>query len=90
MIFGGLGLDVLYIVLSGLFTRYLLQVDSAPGLLLAAVPASVLPLPVGIGFALAGRTPTQRGLGIGAVVGWSLWLIVGAGLCVASLRSLDG
>jgi len=82
MIWVGLGLDVLYAALGWL---YLDLGASVAGGLMGTLLAALIPLPVGVAVAVGARNPTARGIGLGIALGWALWLVVGAGLCVTLL-----
>lgn len=50
----------------------------------------VVPLIVGVVLAAVPGTPTRRGLGLGLVIGWAVWSIVGAGVCVLLIVAISG
>jgi hypothetical protein len=84
MVWAGIGLELVYVlavsVLIGGLTRLS---DSLPVAGVGSVVLGLLPLVGGIVLAAVGRTPRARGLGLGFAIGWAVWLIVGAGVCVA-------
>jgi hypothetical protein len=91
-IFGGAGAALAIMVFSGLLgvTTINLGGGSFGGvlaLLLATLAFS--PLIVGIIVALAAKRPRLRGFGLGLAIGWALWLIVGAGVCVALIAAVS-
>jgi hypothetical protein len=89
MIWAGIGLDLLFFVLSGVAAGALAWLPG-PGAGIATVVSLVLaflPLVGGIVLAVIGRTPRGRGLGLGFAIGWAVWLIVGGGVCVALVLS---
>jgi hypothetical protein len=50
-----------------------------PVLLLGSVVAGAV-------LVASGRTPRERGFGLGLLIGWSVLVVVAAGLCIAILR----
>jgi len=93
-IFGGIGAALVLLLLAAGLGVGLLSMATSWGALstLATVLSSVfgfLPLIAGIVLLAAGKTPGRRGLGLGLMIGWALWLVVGAGACVALLVALS-
>jgi hypothetical protein len=88
-IWAGIGLDLLYAVVLSLVSVAVARVMFDSGLTavwsLVALVLGLVPLVGGIVLAVVGRTPWRRGLGLGMAVGYAVWLIVGAGACVAVL-----
>jgi len=89
LVWAGIGLELLYLLLSGLLVTALSRLPGSwgglAGLLLLVL--ALLPLIGGIVLAAAGRTTTWRSLGLGFAIGWGVWLIVGAGTCFAVVLS---
>jgi hypothetical protein len=88
-IWAGIGLDLLYAVvlsvLSTVVVRFVTGSDLTAVWGIVALVLGLVPLVGGIVLAAAGRTPRWRGLGLGMALGYAVWLIVGAGSCVAVL-----
>ena len=84
LVWAGIGLELLYIVVAAFLTALIARLPGAGGIagLIGALLA-LAPLIGGIGLAAVGRTTTWRSLGLGFAIGWAVWLIVGAGTCVA-------
>jgi hypothetical protein len=91
-IVGGAGAALGIMVLSGLLSATAVTMTGGAfggvlALLLAALAFS--PLIVGIVLASAAERPRLRGFGLGLAIGWALWLIVGAGVCVAVVVAIS-
>lgn len=48
-----------------------------------------VPVAVGIVLTARGGSPRVRGFGLGLAVGWAVWLIIGAGVCVGLIGVLS-
>jgi hypothetical protein len=91
-IFGGVGAALAIMVFSGALgvTAINMAGGSFGGLVAVLVVALAFsPLIVGIIIALVAKRPRLRGFGLGLAIGWALWLIIGAGACVALIAAVS-
>jgi hypothetical protein len=91
MVWAGIGLDLGYVLVVALLIGVLARVTGGSGgaaLGIASILLGLVPLVSGIVLAAAGRTPRLRGLGLGLAIGWGVWLVVAAGVCVAVVAAL--